>query len=113
MTDTPDKPVAVAEQTDAKPRAKVPLEQSIARAGGDIAEVSVRRPDPGELEGLSLRDVIDMEAGSMRRLLARITEPALLPGELATMNPADFTALSGEAANFLLPRGVRVDSPSE
>ena len=89
-------------------RELVTLETPIARAGGDIGAVAVRRPMPVDLQGLSLRDIVDMEASAMMVLLPRITDPALLAGEVATMkSPRDFLALSAEASGFFLPKAVR------
>jgi len=106
MTDTAPGPPEI------KTSVNVTLEEPIKRDGGDIAAVTVRRPLPEAMSGLSLRDIVDMEATTMRKLLPRITEPPLLASEVATMAPGDFLLLSAEASGFLLPRLLRPASPT-
>lgn len=96
---------------NAPDRISITLEEPIRREGGDITEVTIRRPLPEAMDGLSLRDIVDMEAKTMRTLLPRITEPTLIKQEVGTMNPRDFLLLSAEASGFLLPRALRPASP--
>lgn len=81
----------------------IKLETSIKRAGdgGDVAKVTVTKPNAGQLRGTKLTDLLQMDVTAMITLLPRITEPALLPAEVAAMDPADFTALSTEVVTFL------------
>lgn len=90
----------------------VPLDQPIVRGETKILRVDVRRPLAGELTGLSMRDIMDLDAVTMRRLLPRITMPTLTELELRLMDPADFFALSVEASGFFLPKSVRPASPA-
>lgn len=89
----------------------VVLDEPIRREGGDIKTVTVRRPQPAACEGLSLRDLVDMETTAMLKLLPRITEPPLLLSEVAVMAPQDFVALAAEASGFLLPTALRPAPP--
>lgn len=93
------------------PRIRVPLETPIKRGETEVTEVFVRLPEGGALDGISIRDAIDMEGATMRLLLSRVTEPPLLKSELQAMPGNDFVALAAEASNFLLPRRIRADSP--
>lgn len=95
-----------AERDAKKTFVTIPLDEPIKREGSDVTEVKVRRPLPETMDGLSLRDIVDMDARTMRQLLPRITEPTLTPVEIATMDPFDFFCLSGAASDFLLPRGL-------
>lgn len=94
-------------------REVVTLERPITRAGGDITTVAVRRPLPLDCQGLSLRDIVDMEGTAMMTLLPRVTEPNLLPQEVATMHTLDFLALSAEASGFFLPKVARPAFPTQ
>lgn len=85
----------------------VPLEEPIVRGEQKFEEVTVRRPMAPDLLGLSMRDIMDLDAATMFALLPRITTPALIESELAVMATADLFALSVEASNFLLPKSVR------
>ena len=48
-----------------------------------------------------------MEAGAVADLLPRITEPPLLPHEVARMDAADLMSCAVEISNFLLPRSLK------
>jgi hypothetical protein len=65
-----------------------------------IKAVEVRRPTVGELRGLKLTDVLQMDVRAMERLLPRITQPALLPVDVAALDPADFLSLAGTVVGF-------------
>ncbi|ABA80958.1 phage tail assembly protein [Rhodobacter sphaeroides] len=79
---------------------KTTLLQPLKRASGDIASVTVRKPDVGSLRGLKLTDILQMDVTALSRLLPRITEPALLPDEVAALDPADFLGLSAAVVGF-------------
>ncbi len=83
---------------------KTTLLQPLKRASGDIASVTVRKPDVGSLRGLKLTDILQMDVTALSRLLPRITEPALLPDEVAALDPADFLGLSAAVVGFLRRR---------
>lgn len=101
------------DSTQAPDREEVTLERPIKRAGGNVTVVAVRRPLPLDCQGLSLRDIVDMEAGAMMTLLPRVTEPNLLAQEVGTMHSRDFLALAAEASGFFLPKAARPASPTQ
>jgi hypothetical protein len=81
---------------------KVTLQTPVARKGSEpITEVTLRRPTVGDLRGLTLLAVVQLDVKAHERLLPRITLPSLLPEEVAALDPADFMALAGVAASFL------------
>lgn len=81
----------------------VTLVAPIARAGAEaISAVAVRKPSAGALRGLTLTKVITMDVSTMLTLLPRVTEPALLPDEVAALEPADLLALSGAVVGFFM-----------
>lgn len=81
---------------------KVTLTTPVKREGGDIATVTLRKPDVGALRGLKLTDILQMDVNAMLVLLPRVTEPALLPADVATLDPADFMTLAGGCVAFFL-----------
>jgi len=85
----------------------IELDRPIPRGDGQIAAISLRKPDAGALRGLVLSDLLRMEAGAVADLLPRITEPPLLPHEVARMDAADLMACAVEISNFLLPRSLK------
>lgn len=85
------------------------LMQPIKRGETVISEVALRMPDTGALRGLKLTNVLQMDVNTMQVLLPRITEPALLPDEVAGLGPADLLVLSGEVVSFFMnPADLRV-----
>lgn len=81
----------------------VALTVPIARGGAEpIATVAVRKLSAGALRGLALTKVITMDVSTMLTLLPRVTEPALLPDEVAALEPADLLALSGAVVGFFM-----------
>jgi hypothetical protein len=76
----------------------------IQRGGGaePISEVTVQKPSVGALRGVKLTNLLQMDINTMMVVLPRITSPALLPVEVAEMDPADFLTLSGEVVGFFM-----------
>lgn len=95
------------------PNTTVTLDEPIKREGGDITSVEVRRPNSGELRGLSLSDLLNTDVDSLIKLLPRITQPTLIEAELKKLNPADLVQLGGAVVNFLAPKAVLAESRPE
>lgn len=91
----------------------VPLDEPVVRGDQKISSVELQRPMGAALLGLSMRDIMDLDAGTMHRLLPRITIPQLTTPEVMGLDPADLFALSVEASGFLLPRSVRPGLPEQ
>lgn len=88
----------------------IPLDAPITRGETSIATVAVRKPGPGELRGLTLKDVGEVKFDTMIKLLPRVTSPPLTEHECANMDLGDFTALATEVAGFLLTKAQRQGS---
>jgi hypothetical protein len=86
------------------------LDQPITRGDDKITSVTVRKPGPGELRGLTLKDVGEVKFDTMIKLLPRVTSPILTEQECASMDLGDFTALATEVAGFLLTKAQRQGS---
>jgi hypothetical protein len=96
-------------QADATQIRKFTLDAPVT-LGADIlipagAEVQVRKPGSGELRGLKLLDLTQLDVGSLEALAPRITTPVIVKG--AVMDPADLMQFGGEVLDFLLPRAAR------
>lgn len=94
--------------------ASVTLDTPITRTGGDITAINLRKPTAGELRGVQLGALLQMEVGALLTVLPRITQPSLTVQELAAMDPADLLQIGVEVAGFLLTKAQRpnTDSPS-
>ncbi len=92
---------------------KVTLEEPIKRGEQEITELQVRKPGSGELRGLTFKALSELDIDTVIRLLPRVTVPPITEPEAAALEPCDQLALGGEVANFLLPKALRPDFPTE
>jgi hypothetical protein len=95
------------ETINGRPFQAVPLEVPIKRAGGDITELKVMKPLGGDLRGLSLKSLADMDAVSIQILLPRITQPSIIQAEASALDLVDLANCGGVIWDFLHPMAVR------
>lgn len=88
----------------------VPLDTPIVRGETTITEIQIRKPASGELRGLSLVELTQLNVNAVSTLLPRITVPTLTPQDVAGMDPADLLACGAELADFLLQKRAKPDS---
>ncbi len=91
--------------------AEVTLSSPVKRGEQTIDLVKIREPRAGELRGLKMVEVAQLDVDSLMTLLPRVTLPQLHATEIEQMPPADFFALATEIANFLVPEGLRPEFP--
>lgn len=104
MTDT-----TTPETTD-----QVELDRPIQRAGQAIAALQLRKPTAGELRGLSLVAVLQMDVDALATLLPRISTPTIHKPEALAMDPADLLACGIVVSGFLQQKGAKApDSQPE
>ncbi|HHQ4468326.1 phage tail assembly protein [Aeromonas sobria] len=80
----------------------VTLDQAIQRGETTITEIQLRKPKAGEMRGLNMADVLQMDVNALTKLLPRITTPILTEVEIGNMDPADLLQLGSEVAGFLM-----------
>lgn len=85
----------------------ITLDQPIKRGESEITAVELRRPASGELRGLNLTDLLQMDVAALQRVLPRITTPTLTEQEIAALDPADLLQLGSTVAGFLLPKAAK------
>ena len=91
---------------------KITLEVPIQRGEQTITDITLRKPSAGELRGLSLVNLIQMEVTALTTVLPRITTPALTSEETNRLDLADLLQLGSEVAGFLVPKSAK-DFPTE
>lgn len=93
----------------------VSLSTPIKRGGGDIKSIALRRPSSGELRGLSLVDVLNLDVDALQTLLPRISSPSITKQEIAAMPGSDLVKLGAEVSGFLIPTETQeeTESPEE
>lgn len=82
----------------------VTLDNPIQRGEQTISEIVVRKPMAGQLRGLNMTDILQMDVNALSKLLPRITSPALTEVDISAMDPADLMQLGQEVGAFLLPK---------
>lgn len=92
----------------------ITLDEPLKRGEQTITSVSVRKPASGELRGVALSDLLNLEVNAVIKVLPRVTSPSLTEQEIARLDPADLVQLGSKVAGFLLPKSVRAEaSPTE
>ena len=81
----------------------VQLKPTIQRGEKQIDSVELRCPKAGELRGLSLFDLMRLDAASLCTLVPRISSPALTKEDMAGLHPANLVNLGTAVTGFLLP----------
>lgn len=98
MTDSETTPqVATPAQT-----VTIRLNTPIRRAGGDIAEITLRKPKAGALRGLKIEDLYQTDVNALIVLVPRISEPALIAAEIEDMESDDLIELAGAVKGFFM-----------
>lgn len=87
----------------------VPLSSSIERGKTKINEVLIRKPQGGDLRGLSLMLVAQSDYDTMVKLIPRVSEPVIHKHDLDTMDVDDLMDIGMAVAGFF----VKAENPSQ
>jgi len=101
------------EQAEVKPLADdntVILDTPIRRGTTSIDSITLRKPNSGELRGVSLAELLNMDVNSLVKVVPRISTPALTAVEVTSMDPADLFALGTKVSGFLLQKSMKTDA---
>ncbi|OAE17624.1 phage tail protein [Pseudomonas brenneri] len=104
---------AATEQPDLQPLADdntVVLDSPIRRGVTTIDSITLRKPSSGELRGVSLVELLQMDVASLIKVVPRISSPTLTAIEVSGMDPADLLALSSKISGFLLQKSAKTDA---
>ncbi|ATS21714.1 tail protein [Xanthomonas phaseoli pv. phaseoli] len=85
----------------------ISLDQPIVRGEQTITDLKVRKPGAGELRGLKLAELLQMDVTALATLLPRISSPTLTTADVNAMDPADLLTVGQEVALFFLPKAQR------
>lgn len=90
----------------------ITLDAPIVRGEQTIAAISVRKPMAGELRGVNLMAIMQMDVSAAITLLPRITNPSLTTQEVERLDPADLLQFTTTVTSFLLPKSAITAFPS-
>ena len=82
----------------------ITLDTPIKRGDQSITSVTLRKPSSGELRGLNLTDLLQMDVNSLKKVLPRITSPILTEQDIDSLDPADLVDLGSSIALFLVKK---------
>ena len=88
----------------------VTLDTQLNRGDIEVTEIQIRKPKAGELRGVSITSLMQIEVNKLIKVLPRITTPALTDDELRVMDIADLTQMGLEVSSFLLPKALKQES---
>lgn len=94
MTDKPDLPHVI-------------LEMPIVRGETEITRVDLRKPNAGELRGLSLQDLGRSDVNSLLALIPRISTPSLVAPEVEKLSVEDLASFGSVIFDFFLTPAQR------
>lgn len=86
------------------------LDTPIRRGTTSIDSITLRKPNSGELRGISLAELLNMDVNSLVKVVPRICSPTLTAIEVTSMDPADLFALGTKVSGFLLQKSMKTDA---
>lgn len=89
---------------------EVKLDTALTRGSAEVTTVQVRKPKAGELRGVSLALLMQMDVSELTKVLPRITQPTLTEDEIRNLDIADLTQFAVEVSGFLLPKALKTES---
>lgn len=88
----------------------VHLDTPIVRGQTTLDSLTLRKPQSGELRGVQLVELLNMDVATLIKILPRLTVPTITAPEAASMDPADLLACGSKISGFLLQKSVKTDA---
>ncbi len=86
----------------------VELDTPIQRGTTVIESITLRKPSSGELRGILLSDLLQLDVASLMKLIPRITP--IHEHEVSQLDPADLVAIGVKITGFLLQKRTKTDA---
>lgn len=78
----------------------ITLSKPITHGDQSITTLTLRKPAAGELRGLKLMDLMQMDVNALGVLLPRIAQPTITKADIDAMDLADLTEIGVEVVGF-------------
>ncbi|WMN19819.1 phage tail assembly protein [Pseudomonas piscis] len=104
--------MSTEDTTQAIPEAEnntVVLDTPISRGKTTIEMITLRKPQAGELRGVHLVELLNMDVATLIKILPRISIPGITAPEAAAMDPADLLACGSRISSFLLQKSAKTE----
>ncbi|MCD9123997.1 phage tail assembly protein [Cupriavidus sp. UGS-1] len=91
----------------------VTLDEPIKRGSQTITHVTLRKPRSGELRGVTLNALANLDVAALATVIPRISSPTLTRQEVDALDPADLLQMAQKVGGFLLPNAVKASIQSQ
>ncbi|MDR2959086.1 MAG: phage tail assembly protein [Stenotrophomonas sp.] len=88
------------------------LETPIERGEQVIRSVRLRKPTAGDLRGIKLFDLAQMDVTALTTVLPRISQPILTTADAGKLEPADLIEIARVIGDFFVPKSERESLPA-
>lgn len=78
----------------------VSFDKPIPYGDKELSEITLRRPMAGDLRGVKLRGLHDMDVDTLFAIVPRISSPPVTMGQLAALDPYDTVRLMESVTDF-------------
>lgn len=85
----------------------VTLSNPVRRGETVIDAITLRKPNAGELRGLTLQDVMSTDVTAILTLAQRISSPPLVKHEVDSLEPEDFAEIGAVIRGFFMTKAER------
>lgn len=86
----------------------VELDTPVKRGETTLDVITLRKPSSGELRGIQLADLLQMDVSALIKLVPRISQ--LTEAETRVLDPADLVAIGVKVTGFLLQKRTKTDA---
>lgn len=86
----------------------ITLDTPIQRGDTTITTVTIRKPTAGELRGVSLIELAQLNVNALQTVIPRISSPILTTHDVAQLELADLLEIGTEVASFLMKKADRL-----
>jgi hypothetical protein len=87
----------------------ITLDTPIQRGEQTITSIALRKPASGELRGIALTELLQLDVAALQKVLPRISSPTLTEQDVGRLDPADLVQLGTKVAGFLLPKSAQAE----
>ncbi len=91
----------IEEVTTVLNKTVVELEQPIIQGETKITQLTLRKPSAGELRGIKLMQLMELDPDAFFQLIPRICTPVVTIGQLHSMDSTDFLEVMAKITNML------------
>lgn len=85
----------------------IELDTPIVRGDTTISTLTIKKPDAGQLRGVKLMDLIQMDIDAIIKVAPRIATPTLTENDVANLDPVDLLAVSTAVVGFFQTKAER------